>query len=758
MTNMLPLPQGGAALRLGTRFGAHTDNSFDDVVNGGDNYRQSTFRLDGTNDLTLLWRPNELRIYNPDGMVLLQTLATPYSDDELAGLTFTQSRLEMVVLSSSYRPRILRVDGFTFELIDSVDRLVPPLFNFRDPDGSVRSPVVIEKQYQITFSGVEDTGEIWFNFSRQPESTDTVAVISADDDGAAQEQILKAVKINRGTIDDSVTVTISAARTFDITYQYWGPIGDGTGDMVVYPDSVDIKVENLLATGTESQSSAEPLWSGPFYVRRNSRYYLCHTSHRSAVDNEPGIGADWEDYWTDTGLNAPTEDADVETVWGQNKAYYPRDRGWPTLGTFHEQRLVLNGPPSVPHAFAAGRLTSTEFLDFTLGNNADDGILLLVANESGLAIKWFLSQRKLFIGTTRGVYIQLAIPFTPTSVSLDRHSMLRSARLNALPVNGELMYFQGNLRQVRKVQYVNDLDMWEGKDMTIFAEHLFREEQPARDWTYNDEVDSVIWTVRSDGLLLSMTYDGNYNVAAWAKHNVGAPVISAETVHVGNRTQVVMLVKRQMLDPVTGQMRVRPTLEAIESTSRNMFSVEPDFVTGAVPGHHLAGSLWTPHVDAYETFVGDGTTTITAPRFASQLVRVIENGVILSTVIASPTGTIQLDTSTTPGATVIVGHPYPGRLVPNRIQFMTRDGVSQSQKVRWTKPVLRLFASTMPLLNGVRPRERSQSDNYDTESELFSGDVSVVNFGTDTDLEIVVDNSLPCHITGIFGLLTVEEG
>ena len=336
--------------------------------------------------------------------------------------------------------------------------------------------------------------------------------------------------------------------------------------------------------------------------------------------------------------------------------------------------------------------------------------------------------------------------------------MLRSARLDALPVNGELMYFQGNLRQVRKVQYVNDLDMWDGKDMTLFAEHLFRESQPVRDWTYGNEVDSVIWAARSDGMLLSMTYDDNYNVAAWARHNVGGPVRSVETAFAGNREILVMLVKRLMWDPDLQTMRVRPTLEAIEATSKNMYSVEPDYLTGDVGGRHLAGPQWTAHLDAYEEVVGDGTDTITIPRFASSPVRVIENGVVLDTLVATPAGEIHMDTAMQVGSKVIVGRPYPGRLVPNRIQFMTRDGTSQSQKVRWTKPVMRLFASTMPLMNGERPRERKQTDNYDTASALFSGDVDIVNLGTDTDLVIEIDQSLPCHVTGIFGLITTEEG
>jgi hypothetical protein len=761
---MIPLPQGGAALRLGSRFGAHIDPDFDDVTGDGVNYRHSTFHIDGTNDLVLVWRPSQLRIYNPDGMVLLQQLATPYPDDELPLLSFTQSRLEMIILSPRHRPRILRVSGFVFELVDSAPpfqdpRLKPPVFNFGDPEGSPRAPVIIKKDYQLTLSGTADTQELWVNISRQPQAADTVAVVDKNDDGSTQEQLLKAFKINRGTRDDTVTVGVAGPRTFDISYEYWGSIGDGTGDVSLYPDSVDVTlVDNLAAAGGSSQSTAEPLWSGPFYMLRGGVYYRCTVSHRSTADNEPGVGADWESYWVATGPDLPEEDVDVSGTWNLNRSYFPRDRGWPTLGTFHEQRLILNGPPTVPHALAGGRTSDTEYLDFTLGVNPADGVLFLVANERGLAIKWFLSQRKLFIGTSRGVYVQLEIPLTPTSVGLERHSALSSAVEPALAVGGELLYLQGNRRQVRKVQYVRDIDSWEGRDMTIFAEHLLTKTQTLRDWTYGNEVDSIIWAVRDDGVLLSMTYDANYDVAAWAKHNIGAPVLSVETVGVGNEEHLVMMVQRSMWDPATGQHRVRPTLESIEATSINMYQASPDFDTGDVPGRHLQPSLWTYHVDAYETFVGDGTSSVTIPRFANQRVRVIENGVILDTVMASRTGLIQLDTITTVGAVSVVGVNYTGRLVPNRIQFMTRDGTTQSQKVRWTRPVLRLFASTMPLVNGERPRERAQADNYDVASELFSGDVDIINLGTDTDLTIEVDQSLPCHLTGIFGLLTVEEG
>lgn len=766
LTNVMLLTQGGAAKRYGSRFAAYADESFNAVKNDGENYRVVAFRGSGT-DTVLLWRPNEVVIYNIVAypFTVFQKITTPYEDDELQGLKFVQSQDEMTILSKEHRPRVLKIAFGGFTLTDSIDRFIPPQFDFGDGEGSDTQPVAIGRDYTLTFAPfVPKERRVEFEVSRN--SKVMVANCKLADDAKTASNIALALRSTGAIKNETLSVTVAGVNSFDITYEYWGSVGDGTGDMLVELRETDeTKMDSDLVDNLDgvafAQATSEPLWSGPFYLFYNSKYWLCIKSHRSATDNQPGSGANWQDFWVDTGATAPTEDVDLDdTGWVPDKAYYPRDRGWPTIGTFHEQRLILNGPPAVTNVVAGSRITTFEYLDFARGVNADDGFVFLVANDRGLKINWFLSQRKLFIGTTQGVYIQLAQPFTPTNFFFERHSVNPAAGLRSLAVNGELFYPEQNLRRIRKVQYVRDIDLWEGKDVTILAEHLFRPDRQVTDWAFQSGIDPVVWVRRSDGTLLSMTYDANYNISGWAKHNLGDPVLDVETLYQRTDEIMVAVVQRKLWDTSTNSFRTRPTIEVIEATSENMLDIVPEFNGGEGDFELviLPGSQWSPHVDSYEQQAGDGTDTLTIPRFAQRTVSVVENGVYLGDFMAGVNGVIQLPYDTTAGSRIYTGFRFMSRIRPNRLQFVTREGVTQSQKIRWVKPVLRMLASAMPLVNGQRARERSQDDLYDTASSLFSGDVDLTNTGSDTGLTIEMDLPLPSMLTGIFGLTTTEGG
>ena len=58
---------------------------------------------------------------------------------------------------------------------------------------------------------------------------------------------------------------------------------------------------------------------------------------------------------------------------------------------------------------------------------------------------------------------------------------------------------------VRAISYDFFSNIYTGKDITVLANHLFTN-YTIREWAYAEEPFKVVWTVRSDGKLLSLTY------------------------------------------------------------------------------------------------------------------------------------------------------------------------------------------------------------------------------------------------------------
>jgi hypothetical protein len=267
----------------------------------------------------------------------------------------------------------------------------------------------------------------------------------------------------------------------------------------------------------------------------------------------------------------------------------------------------------------------------------------------------------------------------------------------------------------------------------------------------------VQWVLRTDGGLLALTYERFFGVAAWSKHATQGRITALETFFGGavRKDQVMLVVERDKWD---GSALVPAVyLEALAETSRNNFVATP---TDAGDWEYagLPPSAWFSYVDSLYLTFGTGSATLPVPpRFVQKSVVVVQNGVVLGDFVVPTTGTITLPYPTIVGATINVGYRYPARVVPNRIELAVGN-TAQSQRVRWTKPRFRLFESVRPVVNGQPARERSQGDNYDIATSLISGDIEIVNLDDSGDLVIEANEPLPFHMTGIFGLLTVEGG
>jgi len=764
LTNMFVMPEGGAIKRPGFRFAASPDATFDDVDGDGADYRVIRYHNEPS-DHIMVFKDFEVTVFDTSTIPFpaSTTVALPYSLAQLIELEFAQTGDTMILIHPSFRPRILNQTApLVFELEDPVDDFLPPQFDFSDED----SPPVEAVSYDVSFIITKNRFLI-LDVSGVATSNNTT-VISLTDNVQNVAELTSALQTTSTVKRQTIAVEhVGPALDFTISYEFFSSLGNGTGDLSIGIQNPQETEEAIVTKTNEGASGGEPLWSGPIIVSNVGEFFQCDVPHRAETDNEPGVGVDYLNFWTDLGASIPTDqDYSFLGPWEIDRAYSPGDRGWPRLGTFHEQRFLLDGGKALPHALAGSKTGIANILDFTLGTSDADGFLFLLVSEAGKDIRWMISQRFLFIGTTRGTYVQTVSPLTPTSVNFQRESMHSSARERALAVAGEIFHLQGNRRIGRKVQFIRDVSSWTAQDLTIFGEHLFLDGQGIVDWSYVDEPDSLIFVVREDGALLTFTYSDYYKVNAWARHSVSDPVIECEFYDDGVSDRMAILVKRRQWDDVAQQWRFRPQIEVMELTSKNLLAFTPqvfDENTGEPTRSdwditQLDENDWYVLLDGYSTFTGDGTTTVgTETRFANRTVGVVENGVYLGQVLVDNAGTIVLDAPTIFGSTIYVGFEYTGRTIPNRYQ-LTVPVTSQSQKIRWTKPVLRLFASHMPLINGVRARERSSDDLYDTQADLFTGDVYLVNYGSDGLLTIEQDVPLPFHMTGIFGLMTTEEG
>jgi hypothetical protein len=107
---------------------------------------------------------------------------------------------------------------------------------------------------------------------------------------------------------------------------------------------------------------------------------------------------------------------------------------------------------------------------------------------------------------------------TPTNINILAQSYNGSSGLKPLVINDTCLYVQSKGSAVRDLSFEFNIDGFTGNEISIFANHLF-EGYELLDWCYQKTPNSVVWAVRSDGVLLSMTYLKEQQVLAWAQHD-----------------------------------------------------------------------------------------------------------------------------------------------------------------------------------------------------------------------------------------------
>ena len=177
---------------------------------------------------------------------------------------------------------------------------------------------------------------------------------------------------------------------------------------VVY---INIITRNPDATGENTRKS------------NNSKWYECYKAHTSASSNEPGVGADWEEYWF-------ANDGSILSgvgAWGSGNAYtttfnnrydkrtsvVPSDT-FPTTVDFFAGRAWFSGDPKYPNSIYFSQVVINDkdlekyhqFADpFSSVDSAivdDDGGVIAIQG-AGLIIRLIAIGNSIFAGSNNGL-------------------------------------------------------------------------------------------------------------------------------------------------------------------------------------------------------------------------------------------------------------------------------------------------------------------------------------------------------------------
>ena len=204
--------------------------------------------------------------------------------------------------------------------------------------------------------------------------------------------------------------------------------------------------------------------------------------------------------------------------------------GYPGCVSFFEQRLVFASTNNNPQTLYFSK--SGDYENMTSGTNASDAMIYTIASNQVNVIQALKATRTLIVMTTGGEYsvssgsAQDAI--TPTNINIRKQSNYGSAGVDALSIGNATIFLQRAKRKIRELAYNFDSDGYQAPDMTILSEHIT--ESGVTQMDYQQEPYSIVWCVRTDGVLAGLTYNRLEKVVAWHRHIFGGKSDTGKTI------------------------------------------------------------------------------------------------------------------------------------------------------------------------------------------------------------------------------------
>jgi hypothetical protein len=197
---------------------------------------------------------------------------------------------------------------------------------------------------------------------------------------------------------------------------------------------------------------------------------------------------------------------------------------YPSTVTYIEQRRVFAATDNRPQTIWTTRSATESNISQSVPLRDDDSIVLPLKAAQQNRIRHLLPLGDLLAFTVGGefrIYAANSDALTPTSAKPKAQSYVGASNVQPALAENAVLYAQASGSHMREFAYGGEgLNgaTYSNLDISILAPHLF-DGFTVVDMAFSrTSTCPILWVVRSDGMLLGMTYVPGQNVRAWHRH------------------------------------------------------------------------------------------------------------------------------------------------------------------------------------------------------------------------------------------------
>jgi hypothetical protein len=412
-------------------------------------------------------------------------------------------------------------------------------------------------------------------------------------------------------------------------------------------------------------------------------------------------------------------------AWSIESAVWNEKDGYPSSVTLSEQRLIAAGSPGFPQTIWMSR--TGESLNFELGTKDDDAMSFTISSDQINPIA-HLAQTKSMVALTYGgeftIFGGVEKPLSPTNIQVKNQSAYGCSAVKPVRIGNELYFIQRANRKVRAMAYRFESDGYSAPDMSVLSEHAT--DSGIVEMAYQQEPESVLWLVRADGVLATLSIDREQDVVGWARQITDGSYESVATIPVANGDECWVAVRRV----INGQ-----TVRYIERFDAGT-NVDAGIVGTSVAGATTWGGL--AHLEGEEVDV------------------VADDVVMQRATVAN--GEITLSRK---AYKVHIGIPYVSTVQTLTPELPSGEGSAQGNSMRCAEVTVRMKDTVGMRINGQVVVFRDIGANaLDKAVAPFSGDYRMENLGWERGESLVTieqTQPLPMHVLSVIKKMTVNS-
>lgn len=308
-------------------------------------------------------------------------------------------------------------------------------------------------------------------------------------------------------------------------------------------ETYEESLESAIATVA---AAAEPTEDAPIALTWDAvlgavEYYVYCDAYQNNVRGF--IGAAGSNSFKDVGFTPDhAVTAPVARSLFTTSSNYPQ-----AVGLYQQRRLFANTDTD-PEGIWGSRVGFHSNFAISSPLQDDDAITFRIAGHQLNPVRHLIGLKKLVVLSDTGEWVingDGAGVLLPTAINPDQQGYVGASYVPPVVVGNAILYVQARKSTILDLQFNADVEGFGGRDLSIAAEHLFAG-YTIKAIDFAQIPDSIVWAVRSDGVLLGLTYLPDQDVWGWHRHTTGASGIVEDVAVIpeSDRDAVYLLVKR----------------------------------------------------------------------------------------------------------------------------------------------------------------------------------------------------------------------